>query len=112
MAKDKRENTGSATSLPQCKSCKRDLGKETGCLPFFVDDSASTPGETAKHEAFCPTCFVYVRSPREPRRFVPGSFIPVKCTKCGLSSVSCGSITCGQCGSRNIIVLPPQPGIA
>lgn len=107
MAKEK-----IATSLPKCASCKKDVGVEVGIAPFFVDASASTPGEKAKHEAFCPTCFVYVRSPREPQRFMPGMYVPVKCAKCGLTTVAIGSDACGQCGSRHVVMLPPVLGVS
>lgn len=100
------------TALPTCASCKRQVGKEAGSVAFNVDDSASTSGEKAKHECFCPTCFVYVRSPREPERFTPGFYVPVKCTACGLASVSIGQPGCMQCGSRIVIVMPPSPGVA
>lgn len=101
-----------ATSLPRCASCKCDVGTEAGKVPFNVDDSATTSGEAAKHECFCPTCFVYVRSPREPDRWKPGQFVPIKCGTCGLESVAIGQDTCMQCGSRSVVVLPPKPGIA
>jgi hypothetical protein len=107
MAKDK-----IATSLPKCASCKCDVGAEVGIIPFFVDDCARESSEKAKHEAFCPRCFVYVRSPREPDRFRPGTFLPVACAKCGKQSVAIGSDSCMQCGSRNVVMLPPQPGVA
>lgn len=112
MAKTKAENLGTSTQLPTCASCKRDVGVEAGQVPFFVDDCASTSGEKAKHEAFCPTCFVYVRSPREPGRFPPGVFVPMKCARCGLSSVAVGSLSCMQCSSRHVVLLPPEPGVA
>ncbi len=104
-------NEQTATSLPQCASCKRDVGAEAGRLPFFVDDCASEPGEKAKHEAFCPQCFVYVRSPREPHRFRPGTFVPLRCAKCKLESVAIGSDFCGNCGARTVILLPPLPNV-
>lgn len=101
-----------ATSLAQCAACKCDVGKEAGKIPFFVDDSASTTGERAKHEAFCPQDFVYVRSPREPERWRPGQFVPVKCSSCGLESVSIGRGSCMQCGSRAVVVLGPKAGVS
>jgi hypothetical protein len=100
-----------STSLPSCASCKCDVGEEAGRIPFHVDDSASTPGDRAKHECFCPTCFVYVRSPREPERWRPGFFVPIRCTNCKLESVSIGQDACMQCGSRIVVVLPPKPGV-
>lgn len=100
--------TGSATSLPSCASCGCDVGKEAGKIPFFVDDSATGGGT---HEPFCARCFVYVRSPREPQRFRPGTFIPLKCCKCGLESVGVGLPACIQCRSVHVIVLPPEPGV-
>lgn len=100
-----------ATSLPTCVSCKREVGEEAGCIPFNVDDSATTQTEKAKHECFCPTCFVYVRSPREPERWRPGCFVPIKCGGCGLESASIGRKACMYCGSRAVVVLPPVPGV-
>lgn len=100
-----------ATSLPTCASCGCDVGAEVGVLPFFVDDCESATGETARHEAFCPRCFVYVRSPREPRRFQPGTFVPIYCTGCRKDSVSIGQNGCMQCGSASVVVMPPQPGV-
>jgi len=102
MARGKIETT--ATSLARCASCGCDVGKETGTIPFFCDDGD-------KHEAFCPTCFVYVRSLREGSRFVPGTFVPVHCGACGMSSVSVGQASCMQCRSSRVIVLPPVPGV-
>lgn len=99
-----------ATSLPQCASCKCDVGKEVGKIPFFCDDGAHTE-DGVKHEAFCPTCFVYVRALREQKRFMPGMFVPIKCANCGLESVSVGTDTCMQCRSARVIVLPPVPGV-
>lgn len=69
-----------------------------GRTPFFVDDHAQQSGD--HHEAFCPQCFVYVRSPREPARFPPGYFIPVKCGRCGVESVAVGQQSCPQCGAH------------
>jgi hypothetical protein len=100
---------GSATSLPQCASCARDVGKEVGVIPFFCDDGGGGAG--SKHEAFCPQCFVYVRALRETHRFMPGTFVPIRCASCALESVSVGSDTCGQCRSRSVVVLPPVVGV-
>lgn len=108
MAKQAQQQT--KTALPSCASCKRDVGKEVGRIPFNVDDSASTSGEKARHECFCPACFVYVRSPREPQRWKPGCFVAVKCANCKLESVSVGVGSCMQCGSRAVVALPPVPG--
>lgn len=106
MAKDK-----SPTSAPTCASCKCEIGQAAGKIPFFVDDHANVDGEKAKHEAFCPTCFVYVRAPREGGRWMQGYFIPIKCAGCGLTSVSIGQVSCMQCGSGSVIALPPAPGV-
>src|SRR5579859_7766014 len=97
----------SPTSLPSCVSCACELGVEVKVLPFFVDDCATARGDdgAAKHEPFCPQCFVYVRSPREPERFMPGAFAAIKCGKCGLTSVAPGHVICGQCRSRNVVML-------
>lgn len=100
-----------AISLPRCAACKREVGAKAGCIPFNVDDSASTSGERAKHECFCPRCFVYVRSPREPERWRPGCFIPIRCAACTLESVAIGQVACMQCRSPNVVVLPPQIGV-
>lgn len=108
MARAKRDNAGSATSLPTCASCGCDVGVEAGKIPFFVDDSARGGGT---HEPFCATCFVYVRAPREPQRYVAGNFIALKCVKCGLESVGVGLPACLQCRSTRVIVLPPEPGV-
>lgn len=116
MAKNQNQQT--ATSQATCASCKRDVGIAAGRLPFNVDDSASTSGEAAKHEAFCPQCFVYVRSPREPERWRPGCFVPIRCSsvRCaGLESVTVhvseeGRPVCMQCGSGTALVLPPKLG--
>ncbi len=105
MAKDK-----NPTSLPKCASCKCDVGKEVGIIPFSCDDGAG--GADSKHEDFCPRCFAYVRALREQTRFQPWMFIPIKCGSCGLQSVAIGSETCGQCRSRRVVVLPPSPGVA
>ena len=101
------------TSLPACASCKCDVGKEAGKLPFNVDDSASTSGEKAKHECFCPTCFVYVRSPREPARWRPGFFIAFRCPGCGIEDVAIGRDTCLNCRARftEKDILLPRPGV-
>lgn len=109
MAAKQQQQT--ASSLPSCASCGREVGKEAGCIPFHVDDSATTGTEKAKHECFCPTCFVYVRSPREPSRWRPGCFLALKCGKCGLESVAIGQDSCMQCGSRSVVMLPPKPGV-
>ncbi len=101
-----------ATALMKCASCKCEVGKEAGKIPFLVDDHANVDGEKAKHEPFCPTCFVYVRSPREANRWPPGYFVPLHCGKCGLESVAMGQDACMQCGSRIVVVLPPQPNVA
>lgn len=107
MAKDK-----TATSLPTCAGgCKREIGAEAGIIPFHVDDSTSTSGEKAQHEGFCPPCFVYVRAPREPERFLAGTFVPIKCASCGKESVAVGRETCPQCNSRSTLVLPPIRGV-
>lgn len=115
MAKTQAQQT--ATSLAVCASCKREVGVEAKRLPFNVDDHA-TAGEKAHYEAFCPQCFVYVRSPREPQRWPPGFFIPVKCLgpRCdGLESVttSCndnGKPVCPNCQGSRTLVLPPKLG--
>lgn len=105
----KNQNHKTATSLPTCVSCKRDVGVEAGCVPFNVDDHASLAGD--HHECFCPTCFVYVRSPREPDRWRPGCFVPIKCGGCGLESVAIGQDSCLQCGSRSVVILLPKLGV-
>lgn len=92
------------TSLPECASCKRPVGKEVGVIPFFCDDGA-------KHEAFCPQCFVYVRAVREGARFAAGTFLPICCATCSLQSVAIGADVCGQCRSRSIVVMPPRVGV-
>jgi hypothetical protein len=107
--KNETNEGGSATSLPVCASCKKDVGKEAGVIPFFCDDGGGGAG--AKHEAFCPQCFVYVRSLREAGRFRPGMFVPIRCSSCKLESVAIGADECGQCRSRNVIVLPPVAGV-
>jgi len=109
MARSRAKRT--STSLPTCASCKCDVGKEAGKIPFNVDDSASTPGDRARHECFCPQCFVYVRSPREPDRWRPGCFAAIKCARCKLESVAIGQPACIQCGSPAVILLPPKPGV-
>lgn len=111
MARRNESNEGgSATSLPQCASCKRLVGKEAGVIPFFCDDGGGGAG--SKHEAFCPQCFVYVRALREQGRFRPGMFAAVKCTACSLESVAIGELACGQCRSPRVIELPPAFGVA
>lgn len=118
MAKASQHET--STRLPTCASCKRDVGAQAGRIPFNVDDSATTPGERAKYECFCPQCFVYVRSPREPERWRPGCFTPILCTgpKCGaLESVAMhgnhdGRPICMHCNSSSsVLVLPPLNGV-
>lgn len=100
---------GSATASPTCASCKREVGKEAGVIPFFCDDGGG--GDGSKHEAFCPTCFVYVRALREQGRFAPGLFAAIHCARCGLDSVAIGENKCGQCRSLHVVVLPPVPGV-
>lgn len=102
-----------ATHLPTCAACKCDVGKEAGCIPWNVDDSATTAGEKAKHETFCPQCFVFVRAPRESGRWMQGAFAPIKCMGCGLESVTMGlgNPQCMQCNSRTVVLLGPKPGV-
>lgn len=108
---DVAKTQGTATSRPECASCKRELGKEAGCLPFFCDDGGGGAG--SKHEAFCPQCFVYVRALREQNRFRPGMFAAVSCSKCRCSSVAVGELRCGGCGNTSgLIELPPAFGVA
>lgn len=110
MARKSETNEGgSVTSLPACISCGCEVGKEAGKIPFFCDDGDA--GEQSKYEAFCPTCFVYVRSLREPARFIPGRYVPIKCAGCGLTSVAIGVDSCMQCRSSNVLVLPPVVGV-
>lgn len=100
-----------AASLATCASCKCDVGKEAGKVPFFVDDGGND-GEKAKTEAFCPHCFVYVRGPKEPERFRTGTFIPLFCRACRLKSVSVGVDHCQQCQSPHVELILPEKGVA
>lgn len=90
----------------ECASCKRAVGVSVGYAPFRVTDARG-----GDDEVFCAQCFVYVRSPREPFRFTPGCYVPVKCGACSCVGVAVGQDACPMCASRSVILLPPEPGV-
>lgn len=85
----------------QCVSCHDPIGIETGELPFTAHD-----GET-----WCPQCFGHKRACLEPERYYPGGFNAVRCLRCKLLTVAIGPLACTQCGSENVLCMPPKPEI-
>lgn len=86
----------------ECVHCKCPLGVESGELPFTTHDG----------EVWCPQCFTSKRVHLEPDRYYPNGYMAVRCGKCKLTNVSIGTGLCGQCGSNNVIHLPPKNPIA
>jgi hypothetical protein len=93
-----------------CVACKCDLGQGFGVLPMRVAEDNGEGGGAV--ESWCPQDFVYVRAARDPRwgyAARAGLLTPVTCTACGVTSVAVGHLaSCGQCGSRVLLVLPPK----
>lgn len=82
----------------ECVNCQDALGGESSTLAFVTHDG----------EPWCPQCFCWKRSFMEPDRYYPPGFIAIRCGGCRVSSVAIGGDTCGQCGSRNVVTLPPK----
>lgn len=100
-----------------CVSCKRQLGISVGIIPHYIHDGGgATKWGEGKLEAWCPTCFVFVRAHREtmehggPRHaphwhddpsLTQGMMRAIKCLSCGNESLAHGHTGCLQC--------PPPP---
>lgn len=97
------------TSAPtkECVACHDRLGDKE--LPVFVKEDN---GEgLARTETWCPQCFVSIRALRDGRWYEGvrlGQILAVHCTRCGVTSVDMGRKMCGQCDSRQIVVLLPK----
>ena len=93
-----------------CIACKDPVGEKYGELPMSIlEDEGSGDGAS---ETFCPRCFVHTRGARDSRFATAigiGMINAVACTnvRCKMTSVSFGSKSCQQCGSR-ALVLPPK----
>ena len=85
-----------------CINCHDPVGPEAKEIPFVVVDGSN-------RETWCPACFAYHRAPMEPKRFYPGAFGAIRCSRCGMTTVDCGMGTCGQCGARAVLTVPPKP---
>lgn len=102
-----KKETLTRSSMVECKNChcpvgERETGESPRVLPFRVDQGQSD------WETFCPSCFVYLRAPKEPNRFTRGAYAPVHCCACQWDSVATGLLKCVLCGSRHVIVVGPK----
>ena len=90
----------------ECCACHEPVGEAVDEYPMNVaDDDGNGSGRT---ETFCAACFVYVRAPKEPLRWHPGTHLAIRCAGCGKSSVAFGHRRCPQCKSGAVIELPPK----
>jgi hypothetical protein len=88
----------------ECVDCHERLSPNV--LPVFVpEDNGGGEGKT---EIWCPQCFVAVRAIRDVRWVDAvriGQLLAISCGACGKTSVDFGRHLCGQCGSKNIVIL-------
>lgn len=90
-----------------CAGCHEGLAPDV--LPMDVtEDDGDGRGRI---ERWCPQCFVSIRARLDARWSVAvhvGQILAIRCLACGKTSVDFGAKACGQCRSRQIVMLLPK----